>query len=434
MIPPFLHVFSEPTVYAQGKNGGKLMGTRSSNDDRRGFLKKGAAGLGAMVMFPSAMQGESEKKAEEKEKKEKKAIVTRTLGKTGMELPVVSMGVGACDNPEVVRAALDAGIVHLDTAWGYSNGANETMIAEVVKDRPRESYVIGTKVPGEPEDRRNATYTKDAKAGPFLEKFEESLKRLKTDYVEILYLHSTASRDATLWDEYLTALQKAKEQGKARFVGVSTHRNEAEVIRAAAESKVYDVVLTAYNFRQPHVKEVKKAISEAAKAGLGIVAMKTQAGVYWDRERQRQINMKAALKWALLDENVHTAIPGMSTFDQMEENVSVMEDLKLSSEEKKDLDLGHNLGVPGLYCPQCGDCLAQCRKNLEIPTLMRSYMYAYGYKNLASAKAALTPLGLSDDPCAGCESCTVRCSMGFDVKSKVQDIARLRSLPWDFVA
>jgi predicted aldo/keto reductase-like oxidoreductase len=408
------------------------MNKRSGNEDRRGFLKKGAAGLGAMVVFPSAMREGPGMKAEEKKKK--MPVVTRTLGKTGIELPVVSMGVGACENPEVVRAALDAGIVHLDTAWNYGNGRNEEMIAEVIKGRPRDSYVIGTKVPGEPEDRRNATYTKDAKAGPFLEKFEESLKRLNLDHVEMLCLHSTASRDGTLWEEYLKALQKAKTDGKARFVGVSTHRNEHEVIDAAVESEVYDFVVTAYNFRQPHVKEMKRAIADAAEAGLGIIAMKTQAGVYWDRERQRQINMKAALKWVIRDENVHTTIPGMSTFEQVEENMSVMEDLTLSTDEKKDLDLGHNLGLPGLYCPQCGDCMAQCRKGLEIPTLMRSYMYAYGYRSLASAKTALDPLGLNEDPCAGCESCAVECSMGFDVKGKVQDIARLRYLPRDFVA
>jgi len=410
------------------------MDKRSNSRDRRGFLKKGAAGLGAMVVFPSSMrEGPGEKTKEEGEKKEKKPLVTRTLGKTGIELPVVSMGVGACENPEVVRAALDAGIVHLDTAWNYGNGRNEEMIAEVIKGRPRDSYVIGTKVPGEPEDRRNATYTKDAKAGPFLEKFEESLKRLNLDHVEMLCLHSTASRDGTLWEEYLKALQKAKKDGKARFVGVSTHRNEHEVIDAAVESKIYDVVVTAYNFRQPHVKEMKRAIADAARAGIGIIAMKTQAGVYWDRERQRRINMKAALKWVIRDENVHTTIPGMSTFDQVEENMSVMEDLTLSTDEKKDLDLGHNLGLPGLYCPQCGDCMAQCKKGLEIPTLMRSYMYAYGYRSLASAKTALDQLGLNEDPCAGCESCAVECQMGFDVKGKVRDIARLRYLPRDFV-
>jgi predicted aldo/keto reductase-like oxidoreductase len=289
-------------------------------------------------------------------------------------------------------------------------------------------------VPGGPENRRTGQYTAEAKAGPFLEKFEESLTRLKLDHVEILYLHSTVTREATLWEEYLNALQKVKKEGKALLAGVSTHGNEPEVIEAAVESGVYDCVLTAYNFRQPHLKEMDAAIEKAAKAGLAIVAMKTQAGIYWDRERERQINMKAALKWVLKNENVHTTIPGFNTFDQLELDMSVMEDLELTPEEKGDLDLGDNLGLPGLYCPQCKDCMAKCPKGVDVPSLMRSYMYAYGYRNLASAKFALDSVGLEGMPCDDCLSCSINCRMGFDVKGKVKDIARLRALPRDFVA
>ena len=76
-------------------------------------------------------------------------------------------------------------------------------------------------------------------------------------------------------------------------MGVSTHQNEPAVIRAAVEEKIYDVILTAYNFRQPHWKEVKQAIAYAAQEGLGIVGMKVLAGAYWDRERKQPINAKA---------------------------------------------------------------------------------------------------------------------------------------------
>jgi predicted aldo/keto reductase-like oxidoreductase len=405
-----------------------------NGNDRRGFLKKSAAGLGAMAVFPVMAQENAEpSKPEQKETKEY-AIVTRPFGATGLTLPVISMGCGACDNPEVVRAALDAGVVHLDTAWNYGNGANETMIAGVIEGRPRDSYVIGTKVPGGPENRRKAEYTSEAKAGPFIEKFEQSLSRLKLDYVDILSLHCTINRGTTLWEEYLNALQKMKKEGKARLTGVSTHANEPEVIEAAIESGVYDCVITSYNFRQPHLKEMNAAIAKAAKAGLGIIAMKTQAGIYWDRERQNIINMTAALKWVLQNENVHTTIPGFSTFDQLETDLSVMEDLKLTTEEKGDLDLGENLGLPGLYCPQCSDCAAKCPKGVDVPALMRSYMYAYGYRNLASAKVALDSVGLEGMPCDDCLSCSIDCRMGFDVKGKIKDIARLRELPGDFVA
>lgn len=79
--------------------------------------------------------------------------------------------------------------------------------------------------------------------------------------------------------------------------------------------------------RQKNKGEIGQAMARAAKAGIGIVAMKTQAGVYWDKERQEPINMKAALKWALQNENVHTSIPGFTAFDQMELDLTVMENL-----------------------------------------------------------------------------------------------------------
>jgi predicted aldo/keto reductase-like oxidoreductase len=400
-----------------------IMKKKTVNHSRRSFIKKGAAGLAGAVVLPSALKGE---------KKEAKFIY-RTLGKTGLKLPIVSMGVMNADNPKLVQAALDAGIVHLDTAHAYQRGRNEEMIGKVIKDRPRGSFVIATKVPGDHLDRKTGLFTAKTSAESFVKNFHTSLKRLGLDYVDIFYLHSVVKKEAVMFEPLLSAMVKLKKEGKTRFIGVSTHRNEPEVIRAAADSKVYDVVLTAYNFRQPHIAEMNSALEYAVKAGLGTVAMKTQAGVYWDRERQQQINMTAALKWALQNKNIHTSIPGFTTFDQMNLDLSVMEALELTPREKADLKADRN--TAGLFCRQCGSCLSQCPKDIEIPTLMRSYMYAYGYKNLALAKDTLqsTNLSSSTPACTLCNSCNVNCTMGFDIKNKVLDIARLKDIPQDFL-
>jgi predicted aldo/keto reductase-like oxidoreductase len=407
------------------------MGTKRVSKGRRNFIKTGAAGLAGAAVLPSVLKGGE--KVETKKTEGKQKFIYRTLGKTGIKLPVVSMGVMNADNPKLVEAALEAGIVHLDTAYYYQRGRNEEMIGKVIKDRPRDSFVIGTKVPGDYMDRKTGLFTEKTKASSFIEKFEVSLKRLGLEYVEILYLHSVTKKEAVLFEPLLGALQKLKKAGKAKFIGVSTHRGEPEVLRATADSKIYDVVLTAYNFKQPHAAEVKKAIAYAAGKGLGIAAMKTQAGVYWDKEKQQPINMKAALKWALLDENVHTAIPGFTTFDQMNLDLSVMDDLTLTPREKLDLKLGQKAGLTGLYCRQCEKCIPQCGKNIEIPTLMRSFMYAYGYKNLALAKETLNDLDLSTLPCSNCNTCTVNCTMGFNVRDKILDIARIKDIPADFL-
>jgi len=403
-----------------------------SNKTRRDFLKKGAVGVAGAALLPSVIKAGSEQEQTEKKEKKKKFIY-RTLGKTGIKLPIVSMG-ARFDTPDNIRAALDAGIVHIDTANVYGQGRHEEAIGEAVKGRPRDSFVIGTKVYMN-MDSKTGLYPEDATSDLFFENFEAGLKRLGLDYVEILYLHDVVKGASVTFEPYLSALKKIKESGKAKFIGVSTHTNEPEVINAAVDSKAYDVILTAYNFLQPHRTAVEQAIDRAAKAGIGIVAMKTQAGVFWDRERQQPINAKAALKWAMNNPNVITCVPGFANFEEMETDLSIMEDLTLTAEERKDLKLDEESQQAGLYCAQCGKCVAQCGQDLDIPTMMRSYMYAYGYRDLRAAKNALRYVDLTGIPCDSCGDCRVtECTMGFDVKSKVQDIARIERVPDDFIA
>jgi len=411
------------------------MNRNDSLNSRRGFLRQGAAGLAGMTVLAAGRWPEVHARAgTETASPDRRPFIYRTLGKTGLKVSVVSMGVMNADNPNLVRAALDAGIIHLDTAHVYQRGRNEEMIGEVIKGRPRDSFIIGTKVKGGHQDRETGLFGADTSAAAFVEDFHTSLRRLQLDHVEILYLHNINKREAALFEPLLSAMLKLKKEGKTRFIGVSTHRNEPEVLRAAVESKAYDVVLTAYNFRQDHRDEVKRAIAEAAAAGLGIVAMKTQAGAYWDRERQQPINMQAALKWVLQDENVHTAIPGFTTFDQLETDLAVMADLALTPAEKEDLRPPEKTARAGLYCQQCDGCRGQCPAGLDVPTLMRGYMYAYGYRNLGAAKATLAEAGLAGSPCDDCATCRVTCRQGFDVRAKITDVARLRHVHDDFLA
>lgn len=398
--------------------------------DRRQFLKKGLlgfAGAGALAAVPAALKAGAQD-APATPAPPKADFISRPLGKTGVKLPVVSMGVMNSNNENLIQAALDAGIVHLDTAHGYQRGTNEGVIGKVLKGRPRDSYFLATKVPGEPRDRQTGNFSAETKEGPFLEKFDLSLKRLGLDYVDILYLHSVQTRESVLFEPLLNALVKIKKSGKARFIGVSTHSKEHDVIRAVTEGKVHDVVLASYNFRQTNRAELDAAVAAAAAAGIGIIAMKTQAGAYWDKEKTQPINMKAALKWALSNPNITTAIPGMTTFDQLTLNLQAMTDIVLTPEEKADLELGGD-GLAGLYCQGCRTCLPQCPKNLPLPQLMRSYMYAYGYRNLGAAYDLVASLGVGGNPCADCGSCAVKCALGFNVRERAMDIARIQAAP-----
>jgi predicted aldo/keto reductase-like oxidoreductase len=344
---------------------------------------------------------------------------------------------GAAYAIDLVRAALDEGIVYIHTSSDYAEGNHERLLGEVFKERPRDSFVVATSpdLPYEYDRRRDRSMDlgKNAEPGRILTSIDESLGRLGLEHIDIYYLTSIGDPEVARFEPYLTAFEKLKKEGKARFVGIGTHENEPAVIRAAAETGVWDVVLTAYNFRQSHRGDVRSAIRQAAAAGLGVVAMKTQAGVYWDRLRTRRINMKAALKWVLEDENVHTTIPAFSNFEEMREDLSIMDDLALTADEKRDLEIGDELGLSGFYCDQCGKCVAQCPSRLDIPTLMRSHMYAFGHRRPAKAKQTLREWAPSAVACRSCAECGVRCARGFDVKERALDIARVLEVPTEFL-
>jgi predicted aldo/keto reductase-like oxidoreductase len=402
-----------------------------SNISRRDFLGLATSGLAgaALLSSPACSRRSGEKQQDDRK------IVYRTLGRTGLRLPVVSMG--SCYAIDLVRAALDEGIVYIHTSSGYSERNHERLLGDVFKDRLRDSFVIATSpdLPYRREGRgnRSADVGRDIDPELILESIDGSLARLRLDYVDIYYLVSVGSREVVLHEPYIRAFEALKKDGKVRFVGIGTHANEPAVIRAAAESGFWDVVLTAYNFRQTHRAEVRDAVSRAAQAGLGVVAMKTQAGVYWDRARRHKINMKAALKWVLQDENVHTTIPAFSNYDEMQEDLAIMEDLTLTEEETRDLTRGEDLGLHGAYCQQCGRCRAQCPAGMDVPTLMRSYMYAFGHRQPGKARETLRSWTPADVRCGGCGVCRVRCALGFDVKARALDIARILEVPPEFL-
>ena len=248
------------------------------NINRRGFLRTGIAGAAGIValspLSASALTAEQQEN-----------IIYRTLGKTGMKVPVISFGVMRADNPNLCKAAYEKGIKLFDTANGYQNGNNETMLGNLLKDYPRDSFYLATKVKPVGVDREGKP-SDQTTAEDFLAKFNTSLSRLKMDYVDILYIHDIRNPEMLEYKPIINAVKKLKKEGKIKFMGFSTHANEAAVINAAASLNNWDVILTSYNFKQTYINELNSAIKKANQAGIGIVAMKTLAGGgFLDKEK-----------------------------------------------------------------------------------------------------------------------------------------------------
>jgi predicted aldo/keto reductase-like oxidoreductase len=360
--------------------------------------------------------------------------IYRTLGKTGIKIPIVSMGTGNTSNPGLVRSALDKGISLLGTSEAYQNGNNEKMVGVAIKEVPRDSFMIMTScgdlsIIDTQTGVINSSFTHDG----FLKKVKASLSRLGVEYVDIYIQPFAGSRESVFNKSVIKAFETIKSEGLAKYTGIATHRNEPEAIRAAVDVGIHDVIMTSYNFRKTNNEDLEDAIKYAADADLGIIAMKTMAGAFWDGERTKPINTRAALKWVLQNENIHTTVPDCSNHDQLLQNLEIMSDLKLTEEEIKDLKVPSGQLTSGIYCQQCGACQHQCPHGVDVPTLMRSYMYAFGHRNLPHAKLCMASTGLTKNPCSKCVICDINCKMGFDIKQKIEAITRIIDIPLDFL-
>jgi predicted aldo/keto reductase-like oxidoreductase len=396
---------------------------KNKSVNRRDFLRLSAmAGAGAMIAPARAASVTGTATAGKSTE-----FPIRTLGRTGMKLPILSMGVMRADNPNVVRAAYNSGITHFDTAHGYQNGRNEEMLGNFFKDKPRDSFTIATK--GKFQYPLKDSFEKD-----FTGLLDLSLKRLQMDSVEIFFTHALEKTEEVTDERVIDLLKKFKADGKVKHVGFSTHALKPEIIHAGIDAGIYDVILLSYNFKLKNLKETDEAIARGVKAGLGFIAMKTMTGAAEDAEGKKKINAQACLKWAWNNENIATIIPGFSNFDELDECLAAVNNPALTTQEKEYLAMLCKQEM--LFCQRCGKCAGECAEHLPIPEFMRAYMYAYGYKHANLSKETLLELDLPDTKklcrsCAG--NCRVKCTSGFDVAAKIAAITPILQVPNEFL-
>jgi predicted aldo/keto reductase-like oxidoreductase len=354
-------------------------------------------------------------------------LMQRTLGRTGLTLPIVSMGVMNADVPGILRRAYELGIRHFDTAAVYQNGRNEEMVGSVVKEMGiRDKVIISTKQGTRASFQNTAEFKKR-----FTDGVEASLKRLQMDHVDILYHHGVDSADHATAEGQIEALQTLKKQGKTRFIGISTH-DTVPVLNAVIPLNVFDVALITINYTMAHDAEKLATIEKAAKAGIGIVAMKTQAGgtVQPDSKLPKELppeSQTALLKWVLNHDFITTAIPGFSTYEHLEQDFSVVRNLAYTDPEKKIL-ADKAFVAQAEFCQQCGQCREDCPKHVDVPALMRSHMYAVQYRNVSMARHLLAKSEPSHglDACRNCISCQAHCRNSVQIARKINQLKELQ--------
>ncbi len=402
------------------------MARHNSEFTRRKFM---ATSLGCMAsaglagLAPSLARGQEAATAAKADGE----IVYRTLGRSGIRVPVVSMGAGACNDPAVVQACYEIGMRNFDTASGYAYGRNEQMIANAIRRLGvRDKVVITTKLHAPAQ--RNGLADEEHEA-VMRKTLEGSLRRLKTDYIDVLLVHDVRDADPVNNKAIREAMAKFRKEGKTKAIGVATHAAMADVINATVAAEVYDVVLTSFNFTMADDTAMLGAIDNAGQNNVGIIAMKTQAGggrfpnPDTLRDYSGEVINSAALKWVLHNENITTTIPGIGNYDHMRANFAVANNLEYTDDEARFLaDNRITLGMG--FCRQCSKCLASCPDKVDIPNLMRTHMYAAQYGDFQKARRTIDaiPSNRGLQTCVSCDNCTAKCVNAVDIGRKLNEL------------
>jgi hypothetical protein len=334
-------------------------------------------------------------------------LVYRTLGKTGMKVTTVGYGCMITSDPSVISRAVDMGINYFDTSRGYQNGQNERMVGAALGAK-RKDVFVSTKADG--------PWT----GASILAQLDTSLKELNTDHVDVWLLHGLGS-GAQITDELVEAQRKAKQAGKVRFIGMSTH-NLPAVADRVVETKL-EIVQAQYNFTS--AAEWGPALDKLNQAGVGVVAMKVMAarggggrrgGAQAPAAPPTPVGrMTAALKWAIKNPVIATTVPSMTDIDQLEQNFAVMGQ-SFSDADQKVLTATLREIRP-YFCSMCGTCEGQCSKGLQARDLVRFVMYADGYGQFPLGRENFQKMSAEHQAirCADCSSCTVKCPYGVRV-------------------
>ncbi|MBP2687676.1 MAG: putative oxidoreductase of aldo/keto reductase family [Deltaproteobacteria bacterium] len=345
---------------------------------RRDFLRRmgAAAGVAVGATLPGIPRNASGATGPTPAPAEK-----RPLGKTGFQVGTVGFGAMTTRDPEVIRFAVER---------------------------------LATKVHIAPVDQ-------------MIRSAENSLRSLKVDVIDLLQLHGISSEGEVTDERAREALRKLIDQGKVRAAGVTTHSGQENVLSAVAKHGFYKTVLVAYNFRSDKgvtatvkgalgmSRGLSETIRAVANSGIGVIAMKTQAGGYASPPGGFSPH-QAALAWVLANPGVVTTIPSMTSYSQVEENLGARGKRFALADR---IALGrYALEIGDRHCGLCGGCGGVCPGGVEVPNVLRALTYLEGYReeDLARSAYGSLPPGRNAAACGDCRECLVACRLQLPVR------------------
>jgi predicted aldo/keto reductase-like oxidoreductase len=360
------------------------------NLSRRDFLKAtGAVSAGSILTAFNSLTEASERP---------RKMPTRPFGKTGINVPILAFG-GSLDNAMsllVLKQAFKWGVTYWDTANTYMGGKSEEGIGKYLGKYP--------------EDRERIFWVTKSHAwtlNGLSQDLDLSLERMKTDYIDLFFVHSVRNI-SDLDDKTRIWADKKKAHGKIRFFGFSTHSNMESCMLGASKLGWIDGIMMRYNYRLMHTDEMKKAVEACTKAGIGLTAMKTQGGgqVKIDSDTELKLagrflqkgftDAQAKLKAVWDNPDICCICSEMPNMTILMSNVAAaMDKTKLSI---RDMELLRHYAreTSSHYCAGCADiCESSIQGDVPISDVMRCLMYARSYGDPQRAKIRFQKLPIN---------------------------------------
>ncbi len=405
---------------------------RPADFRRREVLGAGAVGVASLLLPTSALaDGKPGGKLDTDTPRVRSYV---PLGKTGMKIADISFGSSRMRDPKAVRYAYERGVNYFDSAESYKGGDSELAIGEALHD-VRDKVYITSKTKGAANGTRKE----------MMEALEQSLVRLRTDYVDVFFNHAVNDVERMSNPEWAEFTELAKKQGKIRFRGMSGHAgNLVECLQYSLDNDLLDVILVAYNFGQDPAfyqkflttfdfitlqPELPKLLERAHAKGVGVVAMKTLMGARANDmrpfEREGGTFAQAAFRWVLSNPNVDALVISMNDTEMIDEYLAASGTGKVSRADLALLGRYAALNGPNHCQHGCNACESSCPAGVPISEIQRTRMYAVDYGDLPFAREDYAKLGTAASPCLSCDGtpCAGACPNGINISARNKEAA-----------
>ncbi len=363
----------------------------------------------------------------------------KKLGFGLMRLPMIEDEVDIEQTKQMVDVFLEGGFTYFDTAYGYLNGKSEEAIKVALVDRyPRESYQLATKLPA----WAGAKSAEEAR-----QMFFTSLERTGAGYFDFYLLHNLGGGRTQCFEDYnlWEFAKEQKEKGLIKKLGFSMHdtADTLETILAKHHQDV-DFVQLQINYADwdDSIVQSEKCLGVAAKYAKPVVVMEPiKGGVLANPPQQVDDVLKAAdaqqsgagwaLRFAASQEGVLTVLSGMSTLEQMQQNVETFKTFTpLDEREYETIAKVQEIlkGIPNVPCTSCRYCVKDCPMSIEIPIMLGALNTKIMYNNDAAAAGWAgfgRMLGGKAGDCVECGGCEAVCPQSIKITEELKRAAEL---------